>query len=241
MGDERIHYLYRSYAEICAIVAVGLYLKCETFSATSHLRELNQPEIMQDEKDIWNAFRSGDASSLQAIFDKYYSPLFNYGHRFSADDHLIEDALQELFVKLWKNRESIRETDSVKNYLYKSFRRVLLRMLEVQQRNHTFSVLDEWPEWGQELAYDQTMISRERLEKIRGNLVAALTKMTPRQREIIHLRYYEEMEYDEIAALMQLSVSSTYKLVYKAIETLRQYLSKSDLLILSALISLKKI
>ncbi|GEP88528.1 DNA-directed RNA polymerase sigma-70 factor [Chitinophaga terrae (ex Kim and Jung 2007)] len=198
-------------------------------------------DIMQDERDIWDAFRSGDESSLQVIFDKYYFPLFNYGHRFSADNHLIEDALQELFVKLWKNRDSIKETGSVKNYLYKSFRRVLLRLLDARQRKYTFSVFDEWPELEQELAYDHTIISRERLENIRRNLKAALEKMTPRQREIIHLRYYEEMEYDEIAALMQLSVSSTYKLLYKAIDTLRQYLSKSDLLILLAALSLKKI
>lgn len=196
---------------------------------------------MQDDKDIWDAFRSGDESSLQMIFDRYYTPLFNYGHKFSADDHLIEDALQDLFVKLWKNRNTIKDTESVRNYLYKSFRRVLLRMLEVQQRKYSFTVLDEWPGPGQELGYDQTIISQERLESIRGNLLAALEKMTPRQREIIHLRYYEEMEYEEIAALMQLSVSSTYKLVYKAIDTLRQYLSKTDLLILSAVISLKKI
>ncbi|MET3879588.1 sigma-70 family RNA polymerase sigma factor [Chitinophaga sp. OAE865] len=196
---------------------------------------------MQDDKDIWEAFRSGDESSLQRIFDKYYTPLFNYGHKFSADDHLIEDALQNLFVKLWKNRDGIKDTGSVKNYLYKSFRRVLLRMLEMQQREYSFSVLDGWTWPGQELGYDQTLISRERLETIRNNLVAALEKMTPRQREIIHLRYYEEMEYEEIAALMQLSVSSTYKLLYKAIDTLRQYLSKSDLLILLAVVSLKKI
>lgn len=196
---------------------------------------------MQDDKDIWEAFRSGDESSLQRIFDKYYTPLFNYGHKFSADDHLIEDALQNLFVKLWKNRDGIKDTGSVKNYLYKSFRRVLLRVLEVQQREYSFSVLDGWTGPGQELPYDQTLISRERLETIRGNLVAALEKMTPRQREIIHLRYYEEMEYEEIAALMQLSVSSTYKLLYKAIDTLRQYLSKTDLLILLAVVSLKKI
>ncbi|WP_142687976.1 RNA polymerase sigma factor [Chitinophaga polysaccharea] len=196
---------------------------------------------MQDDKDIWEAFRSGDESSLQRIFDKYYTPLFNYGHKFSADDHLIEDALQNLFVRLWKNRDGIKDTGSVKNYLYKSFRRVLLRMLEVQQREYSFSVPEGWPGPGQELPYDQTLISRERLESIRSNLVAALEKMTPRQREIIHLRYYEEMEYEEIAALMQLSVSSTYKLLYKAIDTLRQYLSKTDLLILLAVVSLKKI
>jgi RNA polymerase sigma factor (sigma-70 family) len=196
---------------------------------------------MQDAKVIWDAFRFGDESSLKAIFEQFYTPLFNYGHKFSMDDHLIEDTLQDLFVKLWKNRDNIKETDSVRNYLYKSFRRVLLRKLDVEQRKHSFSALEEGLDWSQELGYDQLLISRERLETIRKNLVAALAKMSPRQREIIHLRYYEEMEYEEIAALMQLSVSSTYKLVYKAIDTLRSHLSRTDLLLLIVLLSLRKI
>jgi len=196
---------------------------------------------MREDNVIWNAFRYGDESSLKVIFDEYYTPLFNYGHKFSQDDHLIEDALQDLFIKLWKNRNNIKETESVKNYLYKSFRRVLLRKLDVQQRKYNFTVLEQGLDWSQELGYDQTLISRERLEKIRKNLALALEKMSPRQREIIHLRYYEEMEYEEIAELMQLSVSSTYKLVYKAIDTLRNHLSRTDLLLLSTLLSLKKI
>lgn len=196
---------------------------------------------MREDNVIWDAFRYGDESSLKVIFDQYYTPLFNYGHKFSQDDHLIEDALQDLFVKLWKNRNSIKETESVKNYLYKSFRRVLLRKLDVQQRKYNFTVLEQGLDWSQELGYDQTLISRERLEKIRRNLALALEKMSPRQREIIHLRYYEEMEYEEIAELMQLSVSSTYKLVYKAIDTLRNHLSRTDLLLLTTLLSLKKI
>lgn len=196
---------------------------------------------MRDDKAIWDAFRFGDESSLKVIFEQFYTPLFNYGHKFSMDDHLIEDTLQDLFVKLWKNRDNIKETGSVKNYLYKSFRRVLLRRLDMEQRKYSFSVLEEDLDRIQELGYDQELISRERLEKIKANLSLALGKMSPRQREIIHLRYYEEMEYDEIAALMQLSISSTYKLVYKAIDTLRNHLSKTDLLLLSVLLSLRKI
>lgn len=196
---------------------------------------------MTDDKDIWDAFRSGDESSLQLIFDNYYTPLFNYGHKFTPDDHLIEDTLQDLFVKLWKNRDTIKTTGSVKNYLYKSFRRTLLRALDVHQQKHSFSILDQWLDADQELAYDETMISREEAAKIRENLSRALLQMTPRQREIIHLRYYEEMEFDEIASLMDISVSSSYKLLYKSIDVLRKHLSKKDLLILAAVISLQKI
>jgi RNA polymerase sigma factor (sigma-70 family) len=196
---------------------------------------------MKDEQLIWDTFRFGDESSFRMLFEEYYTRLFNYGHKFSADDHLIQDALQDLFTRLWKNRENIRETGSVRNYLYKSFRRVLLRMLEVHHRKYEFSPLVEVTHPATEFGYDETMISRERLEAVRVNLARALEKMTPRQREIIHLRYYAELEYEEIAVVMQLSAASTYKLLYKAIDTLRQYLSRKDLYILYSLLSLKNI
>lgn len=195
---------------------------------------------MKDDKLIWDDFRFGDEASFKLIFENYYHPLFNYGHKFSSDDHIIQDALQNLFVKLWKNRSSIRETGSVKNYLYKSFRRVLLRMLEVKHRKYEFSALIEDSEWSNRLETEHPAVSRERLDSIRINLAKALERMSPRQREIIHLRYYEEMEYDEIAVIMQLSVSSTYKLVYKAIDTLRNHLSGTDLFLLTILLQLKK-
>ena len=196
---------------------------------------------MKDDKLIWDDFRFGNEASFKLIFETYHTPLFNYGHKFTADDHVIQDALQNLFVKLWKNRSGIRETGSVKNYLYKSFRRVLLRMLETKHRKYEFSAQIEDSEWGARLDPDHTIVDRERLDAIRTNLALALERMSPRQREIIHLRYYEEMEYDEIAVIMQLSVSSTYKLVYKAIDTLRNHLSNRDLFLLTILLGLKKI
>jgi RNA polymerase sigma factor (sigma-70 family) len=196
---------------------------------------------MKDEQLIWDDFRFGDEASFKIIFETYHIPLFNYGHKFTADDHLIQDAMQNLFVKLWKNRSRIRETGSVKNYLYKSFRRVLLRMMDMKHRKYEFSALIEDSEWSSRLEPDQTIVSRERVDAIRASLALALEKMSPRQREIIHLRYYEEMEYDEIAVIMQLSVSSTYKLVYKAIDTLRNHLAAKDLFLLTILLNLKRI
>ncbi len=75
---------------------------------------------------------------------------------------------RNLFVKLWKNRSGIRETGSVKNYLYKSFRRVLLRMMDMKHRKYEFSALIEDSEWSSRLESEQTIMSRERLERHQG-------------------------------------------------------------------------
>ncbi len=79
--------------------------------------------MISDEQKAWDEFRYGSETALKFIFNSYYNLLFNYGHKFTPDDHIIEDVIQDLFVKLWVDRENISATGSVKNYIYKAFRR----------------------------------------------------------------------------------------------------------------------
>ncbi|PKK37231.1 hypothetical protein BWI96_07750 [Siphonobacter sp. SORGH_AS_0500] len=186
---------------------------------------------MEEEK-WWDEFRAGDEQAFQLLFNTYRRRLYNYGRKFSPDELAIEDAIQDLFVKLWLNRTSIKETPSVKNYLYKAFRRTLFRKLEYatplldffeSEVDYTFQI---------ELGHDVTMIQAEHQQKLKENLEKALEKMSPRQREIIHLKYYEGLEYEEIAEILGISSSSTYKLLYKALDSLKAHLSTHEFRIL---------
>lgn len=192
------------------------------------------------ENETWDAFRYGDENAFKLLFDQYYDHLFNYGHKFSSDDFIIEEALQDLFVKLWKNKENIGEAGSVKNYLYKAFRRVLLRKLDYAPRLQLFALADENVPFTIELGHDESVIHNEKMQEIKKNLEQALQKLSPRQREIIHLRYYEELEYEEIAGIMQLSVSSTYKLLYRAIDSLKAHFTPLEWIAVIYLLALKK-
>lgn len=188
---------------------------------------------MKDDLELWEEFRLGIESSFKSLFDSYYQQLFNYGHKFCVEDEVLEDSVQELFIKLWKNRERLNSTPSVKNYLFKAFRRVLFRKLAEQ---HRFSgIKAEFP-FEIELAHDYTMISEERMRSLRAQLSRALEKMSPRQREIIHLKFFEDMSYEEIARVMNLSPKSTYKLLYRAIDSLKEHMSPINLLILLSLL-----
>lgn len=193
---------------------------------------------MTSEQKAWDEFRYGDESSLEFIFNAYYNLLFNYGHKFTPDDHIIEDVIQDLFVKLWVDREDINPTNSVKNYLYKAFRRRLIRKLDYAPRIMAFPAAEERVSFDIEPGHDQRMISSERTKRIQHNLALALEKMTPRQREVIHLRYFEEMDFNEIADVMQLSTKATYKLLYRAIDTLKLHLPKFDYLVILYLLNL---
>jgi len=195
---------------------------------------------MTSEQKAWDEFRYGDERALKFIFNAYYELLFNYGHKFTPDDHLIEDVIQDLFVKLWIDREKINATNSVKNYIYKAFRRRLIRKLDYLPKIMAFPAMEEKIGFNIEPGHDHRMVSAERTKKIQENLATALGKMTPRQREVIHLRYFEEMDFNEIADVMQLSTKATYKLLYRAIDALKQHLPKFDYLLMLYLLNLSR-
>lgn len=195
---------------------------------------------MTSEQKAWDEFRYGDEDALKFIFNAYYNLLFNYGHKFTPDDHIIEDVIQDLFVKLWVDRENINSTNSVKNYIYKAFRRRLIRKLDYSPRIMAFPATEERIGFNMEPGHDHRMISAERTKRIQHNLAIALDKMTPRQREVIHLRYFEEMDFNEIADVMQLSTKATYKLLYRAIDSLKQHLPRFDYLVILYLLDLSR-
>src|SRR5687768_3370984 len=97
----------------------------------------------EQEQSIWNAFKRGEWHAYSRLYEEYYRRLNNYGYKFTRDVALIEDTIQDLFVKLWTNRETLSTPPSVKNYLYKALRHSLFRKLKTQSKL-SFSAADDY-------------------------------------------------------------------------------------------------
>ncbi|ERJ59045.1 RNA polymerase sigma factor [Sphingobacterium paucimobilis] len=190
---------------------------------------------MKNESDWWHLFRLGDEAAFKLLFERYSPLLFNYGYKFTQEESIIEDSIQEFFMKIWYNRDSINDTPSVKNYLYKAFRRTLTAHIEQSNRKRNIPV--ESLPFDIELPHDTQVMRKERLEEIKAQLEEALLKMTARQREVIHLRFFEELSYEEIADIMGLSVKDLYKLFYRAMDSLRKHVGAFNLLAIFTLLA----
>jgi len=167
----------------------------------------------------WDSFKQGNWDAYAKLYNRYYPLLNNYGHKFTRDVSLIEDVVHDLFVKLWRNRDGLGNPESVKNYLYKSMRSILFRKLKSQSK---FSFLpDEDYSFRFEVSYDNQLILEEEEQQLRKNIKEILKKLPSRQQEIVHLRFYEGLSYEEIAEIMDITVTSVYKTWYKALENLK--------------------
>jgi RNA polymerase sigma factor (sigma-70 family) len=172
---------------------------------------------------IWNSFKTGDWDAYTSLYHAYYRPLNNYCHKFTKDANLIEDAIHDLFVTLWTSRDNLGNPLSVKNYLYKAVRNILFRKINAESRFLGLQNDDESIPFV--VSFDHQIILNEEEKMLQHTIKEVLHKLPARQQEIVYLRFYDGLSYEEIADIMCIHVSSAYKLLYKALHNLRQSLA----------------
>ena len=176
---------------------------------------------------LWNSFKQGNWEAYTSLYNDYFSLLNNYGYKFTRNSNLIEDAIHDLFVRLWTSRHNLGDPVSVKNYLYKSLRNTLIRKIKTEEK-YTDIDSEEYPS-GFEVSYNNQADLAIEEKEFREKVKAVVNTLPPRQKEIIYLRFYEGISYDEIVDIMSITTSSAYKLLYKALENLQQTLGSSPL------------
>lgn len=181
----------------------------------------NNEAMMEAEKlaEAWQQIRKGDVKAYEWLFKQLASRLYGYGYRIVADRPTVQDAVQDLFVQLWENRESLSDVKLVKPYLYKSIRSRLLRSLgqPAMQEDAVFEAIAV-PH------HEELLIAQEHDHEMNQKLLNCLAKLTPRQREMIYLKFYQQLDYDEIANILNMIYQAAVNLCFRAISGLRNCL-----------------
>jgi RNA polymerase sigma factor (sigma-70 family) len=194
--------------------------------------------LIERDNVIWDDFRKGNEGTFSLIYHQFSPILYQYGFRFTSDQKSIEDAIQDLFTDLIRNKATIGSTDNIKGYLLKAFRRKLLRLLKKEKR-YTDQSMSE-VHFGIHLSVEENLI-RDEAEQVKWlRLNRALEKLTPRQREAIYLRFRKELDYDEVAEILNMSIEACRNLIYRAVKSVRQIMEEENIM-RSFLVLFKKI
>jgi RNA polymerase sigma-70 factor (ECF subfamily) len=169
---------------------------------------------------LWEAFRKGDKEAFAILFRKYYSPLFFYGNKFSSDKQLLEDAIHELFIELWQSK-SQTPVSSVKAYLFKSLKYKLIKLMK---RNGQAEALNENTDLHFEWSHENFLVAEQESEEKKQQLLHAVAQLTNRQKEIIYLKYYQNLDYDEVSEIMNINYQVARNLLYQSIKALKKIL-----------------
>lgn len=141
--------------------------------------------------------------NFSQLYQAYSPELFRYGISLYRDREFIGDVVQELFLNLWERRELLQSIENVRAYLFKAFRRRLIKRVQRKrtqdQRIQEMALEEELPLWSQEVSAEEYMLKEEREKESSQCIDTFLETLTPRRREVVLLRYYDGLNHQEIA------------------------------------------
>jgi len=179
-----------------------------------------------NQSQIWNKFiEDGDKVSLSHIYKENYDLLYDYGLRYTSDIKIVEDSIQEIFISIIKYRKKIGIVKNIQGYLISSFRRQLF--LGLNSKKRTISI-DQMPEGSFDYfkSPENEISDKEDLEFLHTAINESMSKLTNKQKEIMFLRFERDIPYEEIATILNISVESCYKSIYRIIKTIRCVVEK---------------
>lgn len=167
-------------------------------------------------------FVDGDERAYQRLFHQMYNPLLIYGKTMTPDQDIIEDQIQEVFIWLYNHPHQCRAIDNLESYLYLALKKNILlslrRQTNQQNRERIFGKDQIQPTL---CAEDQWVQSDTQQQQYQW-LARQIDQLPPRMKEVVYLRYYQCLGFDEIAGIMSVSPQAARNFAFRAIKKIRQ-------------------
>lgn len=175
---------------------------------------------------LWQKFQHGDYGVLEDLFRDLYRELYYYGLKLVFIPDLIKDTIQDIFADVWSRRQKMEKIRNIRAYLFISVRRELLRRVEKLRKE---GPLQEGTITSFEFSKEDFIIQEETGSEAMRLLVQSLKRLTERQREVIFLRFNHELEFPEIASILDMNVQSVRNLLFRALEKVRSDLNSTGI------------
>ena len=174
------------------------------------------------EKILIDRFIQGDETAFELLFRHYYPGLVIFTSQITMDKSEAEEIVQDFFFRMWKHRDRIKETPSLKSYLFTSVRNRGINFLV--SKNQEARKIEELKQvMSSNLIYEQDVfVISELQEKIKQ----AFEKLSPRTKEIFILSRFNDLKNDEIAEKLNISKRTVELQISNALKILRKELKE---------------
>lgn len=183
---------------------------------------------------LTRALSEGSVEAYSTIYRLYYPRLYRYGVQVYHHPAFVEDVLQDFFTYLADNCRKVRKVSNLEVYLFQSVKRNIFARLSRQQqskRSQDRYQLRMEPLEDQEVTPpDEQLIAEETAARRSDYLREAMAELPDHQREILYLRYYEEMSYKDICQILDINHQVARNYASRAIKQLKKALWNTELL-----------
>lgn len=181
---------------------------------------------------LWEKFQKGDSIAFETLYSSHIDGMIAYGSRFTRDKTLVEDCIHDLFVRIYERRQNLKSPDSLKAYLWSSLRREILQSLKKQEptRDH----LSE-SEFSMDIDFEQALINSEFKQEQLVEIQRVLSELSDRQREVVFLSFYNGLDHDEIAQILDINNQSVRNLLSQGLKRMRSSSQIPTILLITSL------
>jgi RNA polymerase sigma factor (sigma-70 family) len=184
----------------------------------------NRATDRPDESSLWPRFLAGDSEAFNQLMSLHVRALFLYGSKFSKDREFVKDSVQDLFLTLWEKRENLSREVQVRPYLMASLRRLIYRSIS----SKAIVVGEEFPEDSDglfeiEFSVEHNYIENETSLVRAEQLKQLLDELPKRQKEVVYLKYFQEMDRNNISKVMDITPQTVSNLLQIALKQLKTH------------------
>ena len=176
-----------------------------------------------DNRPLLQELKTGSMTAFNKIYLYYSPPLYKHLLKFLKSPELVEEVLQEVFVKVWNLRAEIDPEGGFKTYLYTISSNLAINVIKKVNRDKAL----QKELWASSISYylhtEEKLLNKERQEII--NL--AIATLTPKRREILLFCKVEGKSYKEVADLLGISVSTVSNQLVNATQDIRNFIVKN--------------
>lgn len=175
------------------------------------------------EKELITSLKRGNNLAFETLYRNYWAKVYNFAQIYILAKDEIEDVVQEVFIKVWKSRLSLKEEKNISNYLF-----VITRNLIFNQTRKKIN----------EKAYKMMVLrslhtSNHLEEEIEANdlkfyIEKLVTKMPKRQQEVFRLSRNNYLSYKEIAEALCISEKTVERHMNEALKFLRLHFKERE-------------
>jgi len=178
--------------------------------------------------ELAQSIKEGNRNAFEELFKSFFPIGVRFASRYIGEKAFAKDIVQNIFFKLWTNRNQIDPSKSFKTYLFTMIRNASLN--HVRDYNNRFDISDDLQ--SVENLNEQNFNFESNADELSQFFKTWISELPERQKEALELSRYEGLSHDEIAEVMNISARTVNNHIVAALKTLKeqynQYLNRKD-------------
>jgi RNA polymerase sigma-70 factor (ECF subfamily) len=190
-------------------------------------------DAFYNETQLLDHIAKGDHFAFRVLFDRYSNQVFCIAYKLLKSEALAEDAVQDVFMKLWVGKATSAEIRDCSAYINAITRNHVLNQLKRFSYAEQFAVHQN--KYSNAVNHSVTPLIE--LNELNGTIAQAVSRLTPQQKRVYHLGKMEGQSYEQIAGRLQISKETVKTHMSEALRSVKTYLLQHGYIISGIIIA----